>query len=108
MIPIEKIKLIVEKYNTLEKQLASSDIDKKDFVQKSKEYSNIGEIINEAKGYLNLEKEKEDLDKILNEKDGDAEMIKYHRLFSKILSRTLPEIELDNLKKERAKSKVEK
>jgi len=75
MIPIEKIKLIVEKYNNLEKQLAASDIDKRDFVQKSKEYSNIGEIINEAKGYIGFEKAKEDLEKILNEKNGDEEMI---------------------------------
>jgi len=46
MIPIEKVKLIVDTYKTLEKQLASGNIDKKDFVKKSKEYSSIGEIIN--------------------------------------------------------------
>ena len=36
MIPIEKVKLIVNKYETLEKELASGDIDKKDFVKKSR------------------------------------------------------------------------
>ena len=76
MIPIEKVKLIVQKYETLEKELASSDIDKKDFVKKSKEYSSIGEIIIDAKGYISFDKEKEELKKIINEKDGDIEMIK--------------------------------
>jgi len=75
MIPIEKVKLIVSTYETLERELASSDIDKKAFVKKSKEYSSIGEIINEAKGYIGAEKEKNELEKIINEKDGDAEMI---------------------------------
>ena len=58
MIPLERVKQIVNVYETLEKELASADIDKKEFVKKSKEYSNIGEIINEAKGYLGFEKEK--------------------------------------------------
>ena len=58
MIPIAKVKSIVDTYNTLEKELASGSINKKDFVKKSKEYSSIGEVINEAKGYLNFEKEK--------------------------------------------------
>ena len=76
MIPLEKVKLIVKKYETLEKELASSDLDKKDFVKKSKEYSSIGEVITEAKGYLSIQKEKEDLKKIIDEKNGDKEMIK--------------------------------
>ena len=32
MIPIAKVKLIVDTYDTLEKELASGSIDKKDFV----------------------------------------------------------------------------
>jgi len=76
MIPIEKVKLIVDTYETLEKELASGDIDKKDFVKKSKEYSSIGEVINEARGYVRFEKEKKELEKIIDEKDGDKEMIK--------------------------------
>ena len=75
MIPVEKIKLIVNTYEALEKELASGEIHKKDFVKKSKEYSAIGEIIKQAKSYINFEKEKKDLEKILNEKDGDEEMI---------------------------------
>ena len=76
MIPIEKVQLIIDTYKTLEKQLASGNIDKKDFVQKSKEYSSIGEIINEAKGYIGFEKEKKELEKIIDEKGSDKEMIK--------------------------------
>ena len=76
MIPVEKVKLIVNTYENLEKELASSNIDKKVFVKKSKEYSSIGEVINEAKGYVGFEKEKKELEKIINEKDADNEMIK--------------------------------
>jgi peptide chain release factor 1 len=75
MIPLEKVQLIVDKYEALEKDLASGNIDKKDFVKKSKEYSKIGEVINEAKGYIKSQKEKEELSKIIDEKDGDKEMI---------------------------------
>ena len=75
MIPIEKIKSIVDTYHNLEKELSSGSIDKKDFVKKSKEYSSIGDIINEAKGYISFQKEKEELDKIIDEKNGDQEMI---------------------------------
>ena len=75
MIPIEKIKLIIKTYENLEKELASGSIDKKDFVKKSKEYSSIGEVINEAKGYVDFKKEKEELEKIVNDKTGDKEMI---------------------------------
>ena len=75
MIPVAKVKLIVDTYKTLEKALASSDIDKKDFVKKSKEYSNIGEVINQAKGYLSFEKEKIELEKIIEDKESDKEMV---------------------------------
>ncbi len=75
MIPIEKVKLIVKTYETLEKELASGKVDKKDFAKKSKEYSSIGEVIKEAKGYIKFEKEKEELTKITEEKNGDKEMI---------------------------------
>jgi len=58
MIPLEKVQQIVNTYKSLEKELASSKIDKGDFAKKSKEYSGIGVIINDAKGYLRFEKEK--------------------------------------------------
>ena len=83
MIPIEKVKSIINTYSKLEKDLASSNIDKKDFVAKSKEYSSIGEVINEARGYVGFENERKDLQKIIDEKDSDEEMI---RLAEKELS----------------------
>jgi len=75
MIPLEKVQLIVKKYETLEKELASGNIDKKDFVTKSKEYSSIGNVINEARSYVSFQKEKEELSKIIDEKNGDKAMI---------------------------------
>ena len=75
MIPITKIKLIVDTYETLEKELASGNISKENFVKKSKEYSSIGEIIDQAKGYLSFEKEKLDLEKIIEDKKSDEEMV---------------------------------
>jgi peptide chain release factor 1 len=75
MIPVEKVKLIIRKYESLEKELASGNLDNKDFVKKSKEYASAGEVIDEAKGYVNFEQEKEELLKIVDEKNGDQEMI---------------------------------
>ena len=75
MIPVAKIKLIVDTYETLEKELASGNISKEDFVKKSKEYSSIGEIIDQAKGYLGFEKDKSDLEKIIEDKKSDKEMV---------------------------------
>ena len=75
MIPIAKVKLIVDTYKNLEKELASSNVDKKNFVKKSKEYSSIGEVIDQAKGYLCFEKEKLELEKIIEDKGSDKEMV---------------------------------
>ena len=74
MIPLEKIKYIIDTYNKLEQELASGNTSKKDFVKKSKEYSSIGEIINEAKSYLVFKKEKEELEKIIEDKNSEKEM----------------------------------
>ena len=75
MIPLDKIKKIVSKYETLEKELASGEISKKDFVKKSKEYSSIGEIIDQARSYLVFDHEKNGLNKIIEDKKSDKEMI---------------------------------
>ena len=45
----------------LEKELASGNIDPKQFAKKSKEYSIIGNIILIAKEYVNFENTKKDL-----------------------------------------------
>ena len=74
MIPLTKVKSIIDTYSNLEKELSSGNIDKKDFVKKSKEYSSLGEVIKEAKGYFSFDKEKKDLEKIIEDKGSDKEM----------------------------------
>jgi peptide chain release factor 1 len=71
MIPIEKVQLIVSTYQRLEKELSSANIDKKEFVNKSKEYSSIGEIIKEARSYVAFENEKKELNKIIEDHSSD-------------------------------------
>ena len=51
MVPINKVKEIIERHDALEKELSSQNIDPKLFAKKSKEYSNLGEIISIAKIY---------------------------------------------------------
>ena len=58
MVPLDKVKNIIQKYETLEKELSLEANDKKLFVKKSKEYASFKEIINEAKFYVNFENEK--------------------------------------------------
>tara|TARA_B100000886_G_scaffold340402_1_gene309731 strand:+ start:4775 stop:5848 length:1074 start_codon:yes stop_codon:yes gene_type:complete len=75
MIPLQKVKDIIIKYSKLEKELASSDINPKIFAKKSKEYSDMGNIILIAKEYLNFENMKKDLEQILKDKNNDQEII---------------------------------
>ena len=74
MIPIPKIKQLVDKHQLLEKELSSSNINKKNFASQSKEYSSLGEIIQCAREYLNFETEKKELNKMIDEKKTDKEM----------------------------------
>ena len=75
MIPLQKVKDIIDKHNILEKELSSGKVDPKLFAKKSKEYSNLGRIILVAKKYINYENEKKDLEQILKDKDNEAEII---------------------------------
>jgi len=75
MIPLEKVKNIVDKHSKLETDLSSNSIDKKKFAEMSKEYSDLNEIIEDAKFYILFEVEKKELKKIINDKSSDAEMI---------------------------------
>ena len=75
MVPIEKVKDIINKHNTLEKELSASSVDPKLFAKKSKEYSNLRNIINTAKSFINFENEKKDLINIVQDKSNDAEII---------------------------------
>ena len=49
MIPNKTIEDLIDKHELLEKELSSGSIDKKTFAEKSKEYSNLNEIIGTAK-----------------------------------------------------------
>ncbi len=75
MVPIDKVKDIIMKYDALEKELASGNIEPQLFAKKSKEYSSLGNIILIAKEYLNYEKEKKDLTNMLKDKSNDREII---------------------------------
>ena len=75
MVPLEKVQDIIAKHNNLEKDLSSGSVDPKIFAQKSKDYSNLGNIISIAREYVKLDSEIKDLENIIEDKDGDAEII---------------------------------
>ena len=74
MIPVNKIENLIKIYVDLEKELSSGSVDKKEYASKSKKYSSLGSVINQAREYLNFEKEKIDLEKIINDNQTDNEM----------------------------------
>ncbi len=86
MIPKKTIEELINKHSILEKDLASGQIDKKLFAEKSKEYSDLNEVIGIAKKYLSFENDKIELEKILNDQTSDNELNK------------MAEIELKDLK----------
>ena len=92
MIPQKTIEELINKHSSLEKELSSGNIDKKLFAEKSKEYSDLNDIIKDAKIYISFEKDKNELEKILGDKNTDKEMIK------------LAESELNNLKLQHSKN----
>jgi len=74
MVPIKKVEDLIKKHSNLEKELSSGNVDKKLFAEKSKEYSDLNEIIKEAKDYISFEKNKNDLEKIINDSSSDKEI----------------------------------
>ncbi len=75
MIPIGKVQDIIARHDKLEKELSSGNIDPKLFAKKSKDYSNLGNIISIAKEYVKFESEKKDLEQIVKDKNNDTEII---------------------------------
>ena len=88
MIPQKTIEELISKHSSLEKDLSSGEIDKKLFAEKSKEYADVNEIINNAKKYLSYEKNKKELEKILIDNSADKEL------------KNMAELELSDLKVE--------
>jgi peptide chain release factor 1 len=76
MIPAKTIEELILKHSTLEKDLSSGDLDKKLFAEKSKEYSDVSEVIASAKKYLSYEKDKKELENILDDNSVDEELKK--------------------------------
>ena len=75
MIPIDKVKKIVERYISLEKELSTGRLNPKLLAKKSKEYSDLKDIVPQAKEYISFEKNKKDLDNIILDKKNDKEII---------------------------------
>ena len=86
MIPIKTVEELIAKHSNLEKELSTGDLDKKLFAEKSKEYSDINEIIEIAKKYISFENDKKDLEKLLEDQSSDDELKK------------MAEVELEDLK----------
>jgi len=87
MLPEEKVKNLISRHLRLEKELSSGEVDKDKYAEISKEYSDLNEIIKQAKEYLNFKKENDDLNNIIKDKNSDSEIIEFAN------------IELVNLKK---------
>ena len=74
MLPLSKVQDLISKHSRLEKELSSQEIDKKTFAEKSKEYSDLNDIIKEATSYFNFQKNKDELEKLINDNNSDDEM----------------------------------
>ena len=74
MLPQEKVQNLIDRHLKLEKELSSGEIDKKKYAEISKEYSDLNDIIKQAKEYLSFKKDTEDLNNIINDKNSDLEM----------------------------------
>tara|TARA_B100000674_G_scaffold42152_1_gene29312 strand:- start:2611 stop:3687 length:1077 start_codon:yes stop_codon:yes gene_type:complete len=93
-LPINKVQDIINKHSKLEKDLSGKNLDSKLFAEKSKEYSNLSEIIKFAQEYLNYEKNKNDLEKIITDSKTEEEM------------RNLVTVELEELEKKYYENEV--
>ena len=76
MVPQKKVEDLIQKHAELESELSSGKVDKKLFADKSKEYSDLNEIIKEAKEFNSFEQDKKELEKIISDPLSDVEMKK--------------------------------
>ena len=74
MVPIKKIEELITKHSLLEKELSLGQTEKNQFAEKSKEYSDLNDIIEQAKQYSSFEKEKNELEKIIDGPESENEM----------------------------------
>ena len=80
MIPEKTIQDLLDKHSILEKELSKGEIDKKNFAEKSKEYSDLNEVVKDAKSYISFDKDKAELEKILLDQNSDDELKKMAEL----------------------------
>ena len=73
MLPLKTIEDLIKKHTSLEKELSSGEVDKKLFAEKSKEYSELNDIIKNAKKFISYEKDKLDLEKIIEDPKSDED-----------------------------------
>ena len=74
MIPVQKVKDLIQIHKFLENELSSNKIDKSKFAEMSKEYSDLNEIIKISKDYLSFDENKLELEKIISDKKSDNEI----------------------------------
>ena len=79
MLPQDKVQNLIDRHFKLEKELASGEIEKKNYAEISKEYSDLNYIIKYAKEYLSYESDIKDLNNIINDKNSDLEMKDFAR-----------------------------
>ena len=80
MIPLKTIEDLVTKHLSLEKDLSTGKLNKTLFAEKSKEYSDLNEVVGVAKDYISFQREKEELEKIFNDSSVDEELKKMAEL----------------------------
>ena len=89
MIPLKTIEDLISRHSLLEKELSSGEVDKKLFAEKSKEYSDLNEVIDDVKKYFSFEREKKDLEKISNDSNSDDE-------FKSMADNELKDLKIEN------------
>ncbi len=75
MLPLKKVKEIILRHDDLESELSSGKIEPKIIAQKSKEYSNLKNIISTARDYIKFEAQKKDLEELVKDKSNEKEII---------------------------------
>ena len=76
MIPLKTVEELIIKHSSIEKDLSTGNLDNKLFAEKSKEYSDLNEIVKNARDYISFQTEKKELEKILNDNSSDEELKK--------------------------------
>ena len=96
MLPNSKVQNLISRHAQLENELSVVNIDKKSFAEKSKEYSDLNEVVKEAKEYIVFEKNKNELEIIINDIKSEKDI------------KNLAELELEDLinKKNKNEKKI--